>query len=215
MLPGWKDLLGPHPHGLQAVVKAHNNVSVDDVLVEIEAGGVDLLPVPCGISLAEAKACVGYAREHAPRLWRGNAPGSGNRLRIGRRALKEAFSYHKDAAQIEKLREGKKIRYDGSRVLLAVYAIECGLKNVLLKMRNVNHTGDLDESELTHDLNHLSETATRRKFFPPHLELEGQPNVPIVRLHEALRYGQRLQPRTYEAVVRGAAEAISHIEENL
>lgn len=210
MPPQWLQLLGPHAFGAHAVVK-RTNVAVDDVLLEIEAGHVGLDPAPPGANQAEAAACVGYARAHLPDLWRAELAHMGARLCVGKTELRKAFHRHAQAATAQ-APQGQS--FDPSRLLLGVYAVECGLKSLLLHQRGLSSTREMDDSELTHDLNFLSVKVTGRKLFPENLGLEPQGNIGVARLHEALRYGHPLRRDSYRDASKATQDAISHIEEN-
>jgi len=205
----WLQLLGPSSGNSRAVVK-RNGMDVDSSLLQIEAGHVVLGPHPDGLTEEEVRACVGYARAHMPGRWRGDVPGKGARLVIGRTALNKAFRAHVEISGI-----GKDRPVEPSALLLAVYAIECGLKSLLIDKRRVKTTAELDEEDLTHDLNALSVEVMQRKLFPENLTLSSEENISPARLHEALRYGQRLKPESQKRAISAAKAAVPEIEERL
>ncbi len=208
MSPSWLQLLGPNA-AARAIVK-RTGVLVDDALLELEVGNVVLGPHPHGLAEEESRACVGYAREHMPARWRAEVAGGGGRLAVGRSALKKAFSRHVEASQITSLEA-----HDASSLLLGVYAVECGLKSLLLQKQRVDSTLDLDEQYFTHDLNVLYVAVAGKKPFPENLLLERDGQIGLARLHEALRYGERLRKDAFDSALRATKEAVSYVKENL
>jgi len=103
-----------------------------------------------------------------------------------------------------------------SKLLLLVYAVECGLKRMLLKERNHTSTARLADDDLTHDLNHLLKKLGGSPKFPSIQidRLDGRAEqVSVDRLHEALRYGVRLTDR--EKISKVVRELLAWIREGL
>jgi hypothetical protein len=103
---------------------------------------------------------------------------------------------------------------DASMLLLAVYGVECGLKSLVLNYGRKESTATLEPEFLTHDLNFLSNQIYRKKFFPEQIAIKPKGNVAIVRLHEALRYGVRLQEEAHKKVIRAVQIAVRQLEES-
>lgn len=128
-------------------------------------------------------------------------------LPVSHKELDKAFRRHKTSGDGDLAND--------SKLLLLVYAAECGLKRVLLERRNQKSTARLADDDLTHDLNHL----LRRLGEPPKFpsiqidRLDGRAEqVSVDRLHEALRYGVRLIDR--EKIAKVVRELLAWIEED-
>lgn len=207
-LTAWRTWLGPDEKTQRAIVKS-NGAAVDDVLREVEVGHVTLGPHPHGVSADETRACVGYACEHLPTRWRDRGPGKGSRIVVGRTDLKTIFHRHTAESQIKV----DSVVFNASKVLLAIYAVECGFKSVLLKRLNMNSTDGLEEQYLTHDLNVLSVAVCRQKLFREQMLLaSGNQNISLEALHQALRYGRRLHADSEKRIIEDMKKAISYIE---
>jgi hypothetical protein len=115
-------------------------------------------------------------------------------LHVSSKELEEAFRRHAES--------GDGDASNDSKLLLQVYAVECGLKRLLLKKRGVHSTKRLPDTDLTHDLNQLLKELGSRPSFPPQIKCSGDKRQePVERLHEALRYGVRLLERERIAAV--------------
>lgn len=117
-------------------------------------------------------------------------------LHVSPAELEKAFRRHASS--------GHGVATNDSRLLLLVYAVECGLKRLLLKQRGLKSTDRLDDDDLTHDLNHLLRKIGGRPHFPsiPIDKLDGRPGqVSVEQLHEALRYGVGLTDRERIAAI--------------
>lgn len=157
-------------------------------------------------------------------------------LHFGRGELTKAFWYLK-AAAFEGLTRTQG-RPAAESVLLALYAVECGLKCRLLKARGLHSTRDLapddggegedggdkrsvDEERrrgwLTHDINRLLETLrlpTRlAKFSDADRPRDTRPSA--AQLHELYRYGGLLTRTDEQRLVRALRSILLDIEENL
>lgn len=209
-LTAWRTWLGPDEKTQRAIVKS-NGTAVDDVLREVEVGHVPLGPHPHGISIDETRACVGYACEHLPTRWRDRRTERGARLPAGRTDLKTMFRHHTSESQIKM----DPFKFNPSKLLLAIYAVECGLKSVLLKQLNVNTTDGLEERYLTHDLNVLSVAVYRKKLFLEQWNLASKGHISLEALHQALRYGLRLHVDSEKRIIKEMKDAIAYIEESL
>lgn len=117
-------------------------------------------------------------------------------LHVSSAELEKAFRRHASS--------GHGVETNDSRLLLLVYAVECGLKRKLLKQRGLKSTDRLDDDDLTHNLNHLLRKLNNRPHIPsiPINKLDGRPGqVPVEQLHEALRYGVGLTDRERIATI--------------
>ncbi len=84
-----------------------------------------------------------------------------------------------------------------AKLLLFIYAIECGLKALLLKRKKRKDTFKLRENEgtksLTHDLRSLLTQLHSPRHLPENFQFQTRSKVnetvPLIDLHQALRYG--------------------------
>lgn len=112
-------------------------------------------------------------------------------LHVSPAELEKAFRRHVSSGQGDAAND--------SKLLLLVYAVECGLKRLLLRQRGLKSTHRLDDDDLTHDLNSLLRKLGGRPSFPsiPIGKLDGRASqVSVDQLHEALRYGVSLADRS-------------------
>ncbi len=94
--------------------------------------------------------------------------------------------------------ESKKNTANGNaKLLLFIYAIECGLKSLLLKRKQIKDTykfmQDGGEKSLNHDLRLLLTKLNSGLRLPENIQFKTRSNapetVPLSDLHQALRYG--------------------------
>jgi hypothetical protein len=108
------------------------------------------------------------------------------KLHFGRHHLEGAFRAHRTL-----YRSGTT---SGSAMLLLCYAVECGLKLVLLVRRELHTTARLADDDLTHDLDDL-----QRKVGCGHRLGHWQATQPVCNhmaaphLHELFRYGGKME----------------------
>ncbi|HTP24076.1 MAG TPA: hypothetical protein VMK12_00245 [Anaeromyxobacteraceae bacterium] len=99
--------------------------------------------------------------------------------------------------------------------MLLIYAVECGLKEMLLGRRGLHSTEKLAEDDLTHDLDFLLKILGARERFgfsrltSPPTALVSSGNV-----HQALRYGARMEVNCRRDLEKHAKAVIAWIEEN-
>src|SRR5579884_1909088 len=116
-------------------------------------------------------------------------------VEVSWQALRASHRAHHESAA--RLPEGSP-----STQLLLFYAVECGLKAELLRRRKLRHSGELPAELRHHDLRALA-----KELRLPNLGLrgcrarardapgqDGSPPVAIDDLHQAWRYGARLEP---------------------
>jgi hypothetical protein len=130
------------------------------------------------------------------------------KIHLGRQHLKSAFYRHRTL--------GNPPSASDSHLLLLVYAVECGLKALLLERRGVHSTEKLADDDLTHDLDGLLRTLGARERFG-HATLTSPPGVAVVceNIHQVLRYGGRFETACRTRVEASATSAIAWIEENI
>jgi hypothetical protein len=100
-------------------------------------------------------------------------------------------------------------------LLLLVYALECGLKRLLLERRGVHTTAKFDEDDLTHDLDDLLKLVGEKPRFGMLRTAESKGQIPPGRLHEVLRYGVRLEPAARGKVLKNVCDVLQWLEETL
>lgn len=101
-----------------------------------------------------------------------------------------------------------------SKILLLLYAVECGLKARLLDRRGLHHTRGLDDDDLTHQFDEL----LKRVGLPPRFG-----NVTALRpyneqvspgeLHQVFRYGGALHPDDRARLRRKLDELMAELME--
>ncbi len=102
------------------------------------------------------------------------------------------------------------------KLLLLVYAVECGLKAVLLDQRSLHSTQRLADEDFTHDLDELQRKVGRAPTLgvitaqnPRNLKLTSQT------LHSLLRYGGKLAMVDMTALTTKLDNIVEWIEEQI
>ncbi len=128
-------------------------------------------------------------------------------MHVGRRELERAFRRH---AQV-----GNKEVVNDSGLLLLIYAIECGLKRLLLETRGLHSTERLEEDDLTHDLDQLLKiVGGSPRFCFASIKLDGaNEHINSEKLHQALRYGVRLHAQDRERIFKVVTNIVVWLEE--
>jgi hypothetical protein len=129
------------------------------------------------------------------------------KIHVGRKQLREAFFRHRHV--------GSPCAND-SHLLLLIYAVECGLKELLLEQRGAYSTEKLDKDDLSHDLDELLKTVGARERFG-HCTLTSPATASLSPggVHQALRYGARLETKSRASVEQRAKSVIAWLEENI
>lgn len=102
-------------------------------------------------------------------------------------------------------------------ILYAIYAVECGLKCILLAKHDVRSTSDLAKEDFTHDLNLLlgkSEVADRSSKLFQRMKRCGK-NIPSKQLHELYRYGGQLDTRSENNLIEDLSDLFVKIKDEL
>jgi len=198
----------PAPDAGTRPVLRRTREAIEDIFGLFAVGrSVDEICDSLGILPDELLACFAYARDiTANRMMQRANPGDA-KVHASLRELKKAFHRHRDAGT-------NNVESNDSHLLLLIYAIECGLKALLLNSRKVHSTERLDRDDFTHDLDELLRLLGQAPRFGP-ITLEPNVNVPPLRLHEALRYGRRLSQGSRQKVSTAVNHVIDFIEENL
>ncbi len=189
--------------GTRPVLK-RTRTAVAEVLVLLGRGKTE---ADLGLTVDESRACFEYAGSVVADRMMQRAPAGGMKLHVSREQLKKASRRHANAG-------GDPAGADDSRLLLLIYALECGLKSVLLRRRGLHFTSKLDEDDLTHDLDDLLKLcgeAPRFRSFK--VEEPVEPAAPK-HLHEALRYGRRMTGESRRKVVEAVEHVLHWLEEN-
>ncbi len=138
------------------------------------------------------------------------------KLDVSRRELERAWRHLRQHSEGE-LTEPAAGRVAAAKVLLGLYAVECGLKLLLLDRRQVHHTSQLDSDDdfYTHDLNALLQQLGQ----PPRFRhsVAAQPKgvrVAPVRLHELYRYGGLLCSTEESSLCASVLELFGFVEDN-
>lgn len=130
------------------------------------------------------------------------------KIHVSNRQLRDAFRRHHASG-----RNGADMA--DAHLLLLVYAVECGLKELLLRRRGIKNTSKLDRDDLTHDLDDLLKLLGQTPRFHGVKLQEPDEDVPAQRIHEALRYGRRLLRGSREKLLHAIREVTVYIEENM
>ncbi len=138
-----------------------------------------------------------------------------SKLHVSRRELWKGF--HALRRVIEHHDTTQAPRPDVDALLLGIYALECGLKLLLLQRRGVHSTAALDDDDafFTHDLNHLLSAAGHRARFRTE-KAERPAGAPVAprQLHELYRYGGRLSQAAERQLSATLVDLFQFIEEN-
>lgn len=189
-------------------------MAVEDALSAIgkaigQGASVDEACDGLGISRAALEACFDFASELvADRLMQRADPGAA-KAHVSRKQLANAFHRHQQLGLVDG------VESSDSCLLLAIYAVECGLKLILLQQRRRTTTRHLDKDDLTHDLDDLLKLVGQKPRFGTVRLLEPQEDVSPDRIHEALRYGRRLHQDSRRKVLQAARDVVAYVEENL
>jgi len=110
-------------------------------------------------------------------------------------------------------------RHAREALLCGLYAVECGLKALLLARRQVATTAALDEDDdaFTHDPNRLLKLLGQPCHFPHFMDAcrPKLPQVAVVRYQELVRYGGLFSVPDERRFVDALHEAMKFIKENL
>ncbi|CAN96812.1 hypothetical protein predicted by Glimmer/Critica [Sorangium cellulosum So ce56] len=203
----WSDHIIPAPHAGTRPVFKRTGDAVEDVLAAL-AKVDDDVGDHVNITREEMRACFEYASTLvADRMMQRADPG-GAKTHVSSEQLKRAFRRHKDAGL-----DGAE-RSDSS-LLLVIYAIECGLKRVLLDRRGKKTTLKLDKDDLTHHLDELLRLVGQTPRFHAVSLVEPDEDVGPDRIHEALRYGRRLSVDSRRRLLISAKAVLKYLEENI
>lgn len=108
-------------------------------------------------------------------------------------------------------------RTSAASLLCGLYAVECGLKLILLGLRGIYTTAKLADDDLTHDLNRLLDlVGQRRRFTPSQIaELPYDQQVSPDEIHQLYRYGGRIPEPAERALAATLLELFDTLRENL
>lgn len=189
------------------------NCSVEDILVLLGSGVSESdVRESHMLSPEEICACFQFASELVPNRMMQRVDVGEGKTHVTDGQLHKAFRRHAQTA-----REGTNggAKENDSYLLLLIYAVECGLKRLLLKRRGDKTTRQLDKDDLTHDLDTLLKLVGGRLRFHSVKLVEGKEDAASDRIHEALRYGRRLSPESRTKVLAIGLQVIAWIEEEL
>jgi hypothetical protein len=205
----WRAHIDPDQGAGTRPVLRRTKEAVEQVFLSLAAGtttaDLELLP-------DELVACFQYASTLIPERMMRRADAGDSKTHVTDRQLEKAFRRHAQTAQMGT--NGGATQND-SYLLLLIYAIECGLKRILLARRGHKSTHRLDRDDLTHDLDTLLKLVGYRPCFQ-NVKLENPvEDAASARVHEALRYGRVLAPLARKHVLAAACDVAAWIEEQL
>lgn len=131
-------------------------------------------------------------------------------LHFSKRALTRAFSRHSQCG------DPRAHSTNDSYLLLRVYALECGLKALLLKQRGLHTTSRLADDDLTHELDVLLRRVGAAIYIG-NVEAQEPQGVQVSpgQVHEVLRYGGQIKSSARTRLTPRVDEVLRWIEENL
>jgi uncharacterized protein (DUF433 family) len=204
----WNDHIVPAPDAGTRPVLKRTRHAVEEVLTLLGRGHTEAeLGASYGLTSDEVRACFEYASTIVADRMMQRAPAGGAKLHVSRDQLKKASRRHAMAG-------ADPTGTDDSRLLLLIYALECGLKSVLLRRRGFHTTSKLDEDDLTHDLDDLLKLVGEAPRFHSFKVEEPQESAAPKHLHEALRYGRRMTGDSRRKVVEAVHHVLGWLEEN-
>lgn len=205
----WSDHIVEAPGAGTRPVLKRTNEPVEHVFMSLVAGST---AVDLGLSSDELVACFQYVSEIIPNRRMRRADAGDSKTHVSDSQLAKAFQRHAQTAR--KGTNGGATAND-SYLLLLIYAIECGLKRILLENRGQKSTRRLDRDDLTHDLDALLKLVGQPpRFQRLKLEKPAEDAAPA-RIHEVLRYGGVLATPSREKVLDAANKVADWIEEQL
>lgn len=203
----WGDHIIPATHAGTRPVFRRTGQTVEDVLAAL-AKVDDDVGDRVDLTREEMRACFEYASTLvADRMMQRTDPGLA-KTHAGLEQLKAAFRRHRDCGRAGMDRSD-------SALLLVIYAIECGLKRILLERRGKKNTGKLDRDDLTHDLDDLLRLVGQPPRFGNASLVEPDEDIGPARIHEALRYGRRLSTESRRKLLIAAGKVLEYLEENI
>ena len=136
-------------------------------------------------------------------------------LHFSRKELRKAFLDFSKLSQSRLKSTNAKVRR--SFLLYAIYAVECGLKCILLITRDLKSTSELGKEDLTHDLNILlskSEIIDGSSNLFQRMKRHGK-DIPSKQLHELYRYGGQLDTRSESNLIKNLSGLYIKIKDEL
>lgn len=130
-------------------------------------------------------------------------------VHVGRVHLRRAFNRHRTLPPDLPA---------SSRMLLQLYAIECGLKLLLLQFRQQQSTADLDDDDRIHDLDRLLDRVGQRKIRIGSYNAQEPKNAGRLasgRLHELFRYGGAIAQSDQTKLGKCCADVLDWIEQQV
>ncbi|NER38235.1 MAG: hypothetical protein F6J93_30480 [Oscillatoria sp. SIO1A7] len=136
------------------------------------------------------------------------------KIHVGVSQLRQAFNAHLVSAQ----------RTQGiSKRLLLFYAVECGLKSIFLRQRNLRTTNDIEDRTLLSEDGHnlarwINEVGVPEKELgePPFFHLaKGGANLDTEKAHQVWRHGVGMNSRDERLLVEWLEKICDWIKENI
>lgn len=157
-------------------------------------------------------------------------PGTGtptsDQLHFTQKELRNAFRQFANISQGEGKSTKKSIQISKNFLLYSIYAVECGLKAIILENIRVKTTKKLPKKYRNHDINALLGAVNSVKRSPRLHRMHRLPQmsrirsgggereiIPPGRLHELYRYGGQLDPESQDILIRNLSilfEKIGH-----
>ena len=142
-------------------------------------------------------------------------------LHFSKQELRKSFLNFSKISQ-SKLRNPKSTSRSTNKVqkevlLYATYAVECGLKYMLLVRRDLESTGQLAKEDLSHDLNYLlgkREITDRQPKLFKNMK-RGEQTISSKQLHELYRYGGQLNTDSENNLIEVLSSLLITIKDKL
>jgi hypothetical protein len=129
------------------------------------------------------------------------------KFHVGARDLEAALNRHGST--------GTATAGTDSHLLLLVYAVECGLKLLVLRRRGLHSTSRLEDDDLTHNLDALLQRLGSRLRLGPSTVDPNQVNIESGEIHQVLRYGGRFSSERRQELFSRTKEVLAWIRESL
>ena len=131
-------------------------------------------------------------------------------ISVGYSQLRSAYKHHKKIAGNDSTT---------SHYLLLFYAVECGLKAILMARGDIRTTKDIPDKLRNHDLVALAKELRLSRLLTEinttfHVK-DGNFSHDIQKVHEAWRYGVSIRTTDQQTIVRWLRDLCEWIEENI
>ncbi len=196
----WRDHIQLDEH--QKPILRRGSGAIHEVFRSLATGGATQLDA------AQMLACYDYVAENLPKQLSKGSSDTAGLVHASSEQLAKAFRHH--CVNARTLNE-----HTNSQLLLFIYAIECGLKHLLLNKRGQKTTVKLSPDDRTHDLNSLLKSVGSIPRFDAIQVTRPDEKIPAKRFQEALRYGRPIEKESLKKLVSSIGLVTNWIEEQI